>query len=124
MSRAAPALPLLSLRLAFALLWLMYAFAAFAGLMIIGHMAKIAALARIKVSEAELEAMVPDLSLSTSYAGEASGRDNGGSLGSLYNDICRAAEQSSMLFFSRLDKVPNPGQGQNNVLSMGVIIKF
>lgn len=77
-----------------------------------------------KKQDKKLEAMVPDLSLSTSYAGEASGRDNGGSLGSLYNDICRAAEQSSMLFFSRLDKVPNPGQGQNNVLSMGVIIKF
>lgn len=77
-----------------------------------------------KKQDNKLEAMVPDCCLSASSDGDASCRDQSGSLGSLYNDICRATEQASVLFFSRLDKIPNPGQGRNNVLSMGVMIKF
>jgi len=77
-----------------------------------------------KKQDKKLDAMLPDYSGITGTAMNATGREQGSSLGSLYNDISRAADQAPVLIFSRLDKIPNPGQGQNNVLSMGVLIKF
>lgn len=77
-----------------------------------------------KKQDNKLEAMLPDCCGMTGTERIVSGRTQGSSLGSLYNDISRATDQASVLIFSRLDKIPNPGQGQNNVLSMGVLIKF
>lgn len=77
-----------------------------------------------KKQDNKLEAMLPDCCGMTGTERIVSGRTQGSSLGSLYNDISRATDQASVLIFSRLDKIPNPSGTETMFFQWGYWLSF
>ncbi|NLE34814.1 MAG: hypothetical protein GX622_06910 [Bacteroidales bacterium] len=77
-----------------------------------------------KKQDSKLESLIPDSPENPEPFFGVADTGETGSLGTLYRDICRTADRSNVLFFSRIENVQTIDQRGNKALSVGVRFQF